>query len=239
MSASDSVGEEFHEIGNCGGKIEIIRTEEGISLRVSGTGPISYFQMGIGLEDGRMEFWPMRGIDQRPVKQPSPMVSALLPSDKTGLWGRSCPKCKAYFRTDGIREYMFCPYCDCHAPAAAFTTENQHAFLNRQRELWITGIQGGENVTVDLDSIASELPQNRPPWTPKEEQQQLHFVCEQCKSSSDVLGEYASCPICGHPNSRVVFKRHWEDLNAEFHRADAERERAWENLLPRFVSAFE
>jgi hypothetical protein len=245
MSASDSVGEEFREIESCGGKFEIIRKEQGISMRVSATGPTSYFQMGISLDGDRMELWPMRGIDQRPAKQPSPMVSALVPSDKTGLWGRSCPNCKAYFRTDEIREFMFCSYCDCRAPAAAFTTKNQCAFLNKLRELWITGIQSGENVTVDLDSIASELQQNRPPWTRKEEQQQFHFVCEQCKSSSDVLGEYTSCPACGHRNSRVVFKRHWEELDVEFRRADAEiqdrqeREKAWNRLLPRFISAFE
>jgi hypothetical protein len=244
MSASDSVGEEFREIESCGGKFEIIRKEQGISMRVSATGPTSYFQMGISLDGDRMELWPMRGIEQRPAKQPSPMVSALVPSDKTGLWGRSCPNCKAYFRTDEIREFMFCSYCDCRAPAA-FTTKNQCAFLNKLRELWITGIQSGENVTVDLDSIASELPQNRPSWTPKEERQQFHFVCEKCNTACDILGEYASCPVCGYRNSLSVFNRHLEALDIEFRRANAEiqdrheRERVWESLLPRYVSAFE
>jgi hypothetical protein len=99
--------------------------------------------------------------------------------------------------------------------------------------------------TVDLDSIASELPQNRPSWTPKEERQQFHFVCEKCNTACDILGEYASCPVCGYRNSLSVFNRHFEDLDAEFRRADAElqdrheREKAWKNLLPRFVSAFE
>lgn len=245
MSASDSFGEEFHEIGNCGGKIELLKQRERVAMQVTGTGGLSYVQMGISLDGDRVIFWPMRGIDQRPVKEPSPMVPAFLPADKTGLWGRSCPKCKAYFRTDGFQEYMFCPYCYCRAPAAAFTTENQRAFLNRQRELWIVAFEGGESVTIDLDGIASELPQNRPSWTPREEQQQFHFVCEKCKTSCDILGEYASCPACGYRNSLVVFKCHWEELDTEFRRADAEiqdrheREKAWNNLLPRFVSAFE
>src|ERR1700741_3817662 len=103
MSDPDSSEGEFSEIANCGGKFELIRKEQGISLRVSGTGPVHYFQMGIGLDGERMEYWPIRGIDQRPVRQPSPMVSALLPANKAGLWGRSCPNCKAYFRTGGIR----------------------------------------------------------------------------------------------------------------------------------------
>jgi DNA-directed RNA polymerase subunit RPC12/RpoP len=246
MSASDSLGEEFREIGNCGGKIELIRNEQGmVSMRVSGTGPMRYSQMGISLDGNRMEYWPILGVDQRPVEKPSSMVPAFLPADNTGLSGRSCPNCKAYFRTDGIQEYMFCPYCNCRAPAAAFTTENQRAFLNRQRELWITAFQGGENVTIDLNSSASELPQNRPPWTPKEEQQQFHFVCEKCKKASDILGEYASCPACGYRNSLGVLERHLVALDNEFNRAvagiqdRAERETAWASLLTRFVSAFE
>jgi DNA-directed RNA polymerase subunit RPC12/RpoP len=245
MSASDSFGEEFREIASCGGKIELLKQGEQVAMQVTGTGGLSYVQMGISLDGDRVMFWPMRGIDQRPSKEPSPMVPAFLPADKTGLWGRSCPKCQAYFRTDGIREYMFCPYCDCRGPAAAFTTENQHAFLNRQRELWKVAFEGGDNVTIDLDGIASELPKNQPSWTPKEEQQQFHFVCEQCNSAFDVLGEYASCPACGYRNSRIVFKRHWEELDAEFRRADADlqdrhdREKSWNSLLPRFISAFE
>jgi hypothetical protein len=105
--------------------------------------------------------------------------------------------------------------------------------------------EAGENVTIDLDSIASELSQNRPSWTPKEQQQQFHFVCERCKTACDVLGEYASCPACDYRNSLGVFKRHWEVLDSEFRRADAElkdrhdRERTREGLPPRFVSAFE
>jgi DNA-directed RNA polymerase subunit RPC12/RpoP len=244
MSASDSF-EEFAEIGNCGGKLELIRAGKEVSMSISATGATSYAQMGISLDGQRMEYWPTRGIDQRPAKEPSPMVPAFLPADKTGLWGRLCSRCKSYFRTDGFREYMFCPYCDFQAPAAAFTTENQCAFINRQRELWITAFQGGQNVTIDLDNIASELPQNRPSWAPREEQQQFHFVCEKCKTSCDILGEYACCPACGFRNSFVVFKGHWEALNAEFQAADnqaqdrRERERTWESLLPRYVSAFE
>lgn len=245
MSASDSLKEEFREIENCGGKIELLRNEQGVSMRVSATGGASYFQMGVGLDGDRIAFWPAKGIDQRPVKEPSPMVPAFVPADKTGLWGRQCPKCHAYFRTNGIREYMFCPYCDCRAPAAAFTTENQRAFVNRQRELWITAFRGGQNVTIDLDKIASDLPQNRPSWTPREQQQQFNFVCEKCQTSCDILGEYASCPACDQRNSLTVLKRHWEALDKEFQLAGTElqdrqeRSRKWESLLPRYVSAFE
>jgi hypothetical protein len=156
MSASDSSEEEFREIASCGGKIELLKEGEEVSMQLTGTGGLSYLPMHVSLDGERVVFSPMRGIDQRP---PSQMVPAFLPSDKTGLWGRSCPKCKSYFRTDGIEQYMFCPYCDCRAPAVAFTTQNQRDFLNRQRELWNIAFAGGDNVTIDLDGIASELPQ--------------------------------------------------------------------------------
>src|SRR5208283_5440301 len=102
------------------------------------------------------------------------MVPAFLPSDKFGLYGRQCPKCHCYFRTH----------------LEAFTTKNHGDFLNRQRELWVTAFNGGDDVTIDLDKIASELPENRPTWVPREQTQQFQFRCEMCESVTDILGEY-------------------------------------------------
>src|SRR5690348_16280774 len=56
--------------------------------------------------------------------------------DKRIWYRRDRGRLSSFFGRPGIQEYMFCPYCDCRAPAAAFTTENQRAFLDRQRELW-------------------------------------------------------------------------------------------------------
>ena len=53
MSASDSLGKEFREIGNCGGKLELIRNEEGISMSISGKGFTGYVQVGISLDGER------------------------------------------------------------------------------------------------------------------------------------------------------------------------------------------
>jgi len=127
----------------------------------------------------------------------------------------------------------------------AFTTKNQGDFLNRQRELWVTAFNGGDDVTIDLDKIASELPENRPTWVPREQTQQFQFRCEMCESVTDILGEYGSCPRCGHRNSFGVLKKHLERLDKEFKRADAElqdrfeRGNKWQSLLPRYISEFE
>jgi hypothetical protein len=245
VDQSDAPPEEFGEIGNCGGKIELIRSDGGVAMRVSGKGQVAWVQMGIALDGSKMTFWPLQGLDTRPPHKPAPMVPAFLPADRTGLWGRRCPNCKAYFRTAGIREEMLCPYCGCHASAAAFTTENQREFLNAQRKLWLTAFDGGEEVIIDLDTIASELPANRPVWTPTEYKQQFHFRCEGCQTASDILGEYASCPACGERNNLAVLCAHLDILDEEFNSANSElqgryeRERKWESLLPRYTSTWE
>jgi hypothetical protein len=237
---------EFVEIESCGGTYRLMKQSDGVAMNVTFTGAgAGLLQMGISLDGERLEYWPVRGIDQRPRQKPAPMVPAFLPTDKFGLYGRQCPKCHCYFRTNGVGEVIQCPYCDCRARLEAFTTKNQGDFLNRQRELWVTAFNGGDDVTINLDKIANELPENRPTWVPREQTQQFQFRCEMCESVTDILGEYGSCPRCGHRNSFSVLKKHLERLDKEFKRADAElqdrfeRGNKWQSLLPRYVSEFE
>jgi hypothetical protein len=245
MSNQKPTDNEFGEIANCGGKIELLNDGQGISIRVSGTGPTGYAQMGIALDGSRMVFQPIGGIDTRPQKEPEPLVPTFLPADRTGFWGRECPKCKAYFRTTSIRERMYCSYCNFSTWAAAFTTKNQREFLNVQRELWLAAIGGRSDVMIDLDSIAANLPANRPSWVPTEERQQFKFRCESCHIFTDILGDYGTCPCCGRRNSFMVFQTHIGSLDEEFSRAAKEltdrreREQKWEALLPRYISVFE
>jgi DNA-directed RNA polymerase subunit RPC12/RpoP len=238
--------EEFAEIESCGGTYKLIKQLDGVAMNVSFTGAgAGLLQMGVSLDGQHLEFWPALGIDQRPRQAPSPMVPAFLPTDRLGLFGRQCPDCHTYFRTNGIAQVMQCPYCGTRAPLEAFTTKNQADFLNRQRELWNTAFHGGDDITIDLDQIARELPQNRPNWVPREQVQQFLFLCEKCDSSTDILGEYGACPRCGYRNSLSVLKKHLEVLDQEFKQADAElkdqsgRSEKWKSLLPRHVSAFE
>jgi hypothetical protein len=60
VSEPDISAEEFQEIGNCGGKIELIRNDEGVAMRVSGKGGrMAWVQMGIALDGSKMAFWPV------------------------------------------------------------------------------------------------------------------------------------------------------------------------------------
>jgi hypothetical protein len=63
MSASDLFEQEFAEIGNCGGELELILTGEEVAMSISATGATDYVQMGISLDGERIQYWPLAGVD--------------------------------------------------------------------------------------------------------------------------------------------------------------------------------
>jgi hypothetical protein len=100
---------EFAEIALANAKIKLLRQPNGaISLQVNGVGGVSLIQIGVSLDGARLEFWPLHGVNMNP-KPEAPMVPVMLVSDKERFFGRSCPECKAYFRTADIAELLFCP----------------------------------------------------------------------------------------------------------------------------------
>jgi len=238
---------EFQEIASSGGKIEVLYQENDVvSLRFKHSNPwaCAVIQLGVSLDGKSLQYWPMYGVDQRPPRPDSPMVSAFLISDREGYFGRACPKCKSYFRTNSAGEIMLCPYCAYRERNAAFTTKNQLEFINKVRESYLAAFDKKESVTIDLDRIANELPSNRPAWAYSEESQQNRFECPKCKTRFDILGEYAGCPTCGKRNSFQVFERSIADVEQRLNKADAElkdrqeREVEWERLS-RCISDFE
>ena len=217
-----------------------------VSLQFSGANPwpSALIQMGISLDGKRLEYWPIRGVNERPPEPESPMVSAFLVSDREGYFGRNCPRCKSYFRTKNPREIIQCPYCACRGSNAAFTTPNQLEFIDKIRESYLAVFQSKQSATIDLDKIAAELPSNRPTWAYSEERQQSRFECPKCETKYDILGEYAGCPTCGKRNALQVFERSIGEVEQRLEKAEAElkdrqeREVEWEKLS-RCISDFE
>ena len=189
-----------------------------------------------------MEYWPIRGIG---LYQPEPMMPTFVISDRQQLWGRKCPKCTSYFRTDAVGNEMRCPYCRHEAGLIEFLTANQLQFITNTRAAIFTALQEKRDVVVDLDKLADELPENRPSWVYKEEQQQNLYTCARCKVRYDILGEYARCPSCGKRNALIVIGAHLDSLEKQLVDADArltdrqERSAEWEKLLQRAVANFE
>lgn len=196
---------EFEEIGNAGGKIEILHdSQHSVSLRFShsSAGPCSLFQLGVSLDGKVIRHIPLRGMDMRPPEPPPQLAPVMIVSDREGFFGRNCPECHSYFRTTRPAEVLACPYCSHRDRNERFTTENQLLFVTRVREAYRQAIESKQTVTIDLDKIARDLPSNRPAWAYSEESQQNRFTCPgpDCHTDYDILGEYAGCPTCSKRN---------------------------------------
>lgn len=238
---------EFQEIAHSGGKLELLFKEpDSVSLGFSSgaAGGMALFQVGVSLDGKVVEYWPLRGMDMREPEPPSQMVPAFVISDREMCFGRTCPQCHSYFRTSRPDAIIQCPYCAHRNRNVAFTTKNQLQFIHKIRESFLSAFKEKRSITIDLDKLADELPENRPSWIYSEERQQNSFACPSCKTRYDILGEYAGCPTCGKRNSLQVFEQHTAEVERQFAKADAElkerseREVEWEKLT-RCVSDFE
>jgi hypothetical protein len=235
---------EFAEIALANAKINLLRQPTGaISLQVTGVGGVSLLQIGVSLDGARLEYWPLQGMNMNPEPE-ARMVPVMLVSDKERFFGRSCPKCRGYFRTTNIADIMWCPYCSIRAPLIRFTTKNQLRFIDEVRKKWVDGFNGNNLDEIDLGVIAKELPDNRPSWSYSEELQQYRFNCGKCANRFDILGEYGCCPACGKRNSLQVVISYFNAAQAEFESAmntltdRRDREIEWEKLT-KCVSDFE
>ena len=240
--------EEFSEIASCGGKLTLkFDPESGavsLAFTHSSPTPAGAFQIGMSLDGKQIEYWPIYGINMKEPDPPSPMVATFVLSDQFGYYGRTCPKCEAYFRTTKPAEIIQCPYCSHRNRNEAFTTENQLKFVDKIRESYITAFEERKDIVIDLDEIAADLPENRPSFVYTEESQQNRYSCPNCKTGYDILGEYAGCPTCGKRNSLQVFEAKLDEVAKELEDIDSEvtdrhdREVAWERLT-RCISDFE
>lgn len=178
-------------------------------------------------------------------RRTSPEVLTMLPTDSEGMYGRRCPKCRSYFRSNSPFT-EFCPYCDAKANDLEFFTEPQLDFIKRQHDAIVAAMNGPDGDTaVNFDDQVTE-PTRPGTWVYAEEKQQTHFKCH-CRTESDVLGEYVRCPGCGKRTARAVFARRFADLSADFE-GDAQnipkdqrgsRERRWRDHVVRSIAEFE
>jgi DNA-directed RNA polymerase subunit RPC12/RpoP len=238
--------EDFQEIAHSGGKITVrFNPPSSISLKFEHCAPggMALFQIGVSADGAKMEYWPIYGVGS-PTPEPFMMPTFVI-SDRQQLWGKTCPKCKSYFRTNALGTTMLCPYCSHKAEIVAFLTPNQLQFIANTRTAILTALQEKRDVLVDLDKLADALPENRPSWMYKEQRQQNLYSCAKCKARYDVLGEFACCPKCGKRNALDVIAAHLDALERQLVDADSRltdrRDRAaeWEKLLQRAVADFE
>jgi hypothetical protein len=208
---------EFKEIAHSGGKIEFNHETDGLSQSISNSKPTacSMFQVCISYQGELLDFVPIRDIGVT-VPYPQPSICAFVISDIEGMFGRSCPNCKSYFRTDPPRQFMFCPYCKIKANNVKFTTDNQKEFLSSYYATLCSAMSEKKSITIDLDEQVDDLSDNTAKWVYKETKQQTLHRCETCKFRFDILGEYGCCPSCGKLNAVKILNSKLDGLVNDF-----------------------
>lgn len=193
------------QIPAAGGKIDFLYDSATglISTRISGTGFFAMYIVAVSM-DGRhlLESVVPAGMGGVMVyRQPS--VLTYMQSDEQGMWGRNCPYCQKYFRTNHNMGDTYCPYCSQPAPDLAFISREQRAYLTAFYDGFARAYLEKKNTSLDL----AEITDKTATWHYSEEKQQHHFVCQtdKCGTQTDILGEYGFCPRCGRTNARKQF----------------------------------
>lgn len=207
-------GNEFQEIGHCGGQFTInVKTDKdgrrGIQfgMRHSRPTPAAFFGIYV-LPQGI----PVGTIQLGGIGDPwnPPPTSGCLPifiaSDSLGMFGHQCQTCKGYWRSKGApsRWRMTCAYCGLRADSHAFITDGQIKYVEACCELIdqaMNSDKDGEFV-IDMDEVADAVGKNtkKPKFYYTEQSQQNKYDCPACGSFNDIFGRYGYCSSCGTHN---------------------------------------
>jgi Zn finger protein HypA/HybF involved in hydrogenase expression len=224
-------------------KLEFLVNEQGmISMRMSGSGFMAMYQIAVAYPSGiPLAVVPFTGIGAPLPPYPKPSLLAWIMSDELGMWGRICPFCRTYFRSNHIMDATICPYCGSLSDSLQFITEAQGRYVAAFCNAYIEAGQKKSSITIDLETVTD----SKPEWKYAEERQQFHFKCLNCETETDILGEYGWCPKCGKTNAREIINAKLKQLEEGFDKADkaiadkAERSQQWEEINSKCFSGFE
>lgn len=227
-----------------GGKITYhFDAQKGFAFEVSGFMRALYF-VALSM-DGRQVLCavPAGGVGHVSV-QPHPSVTACIQSDQQGMWGRNCPHCNKYFRTNHVvPEITHCPYCAEVAPSIAFISKDQQVYLTACYDTFARAYRERKTASIGEENVTD----TKSTWHYSEVKQQFHFKCEAdgCRIETDILGDYGFCPKCGRTNARKLFNEEIERLLARWKETNQNvtdrnvRKEVWEDLTVKCVSALE
>jgi len=145
------------------------------------------------------------------VQDPPPMPGAyqvFIGSDSEGKFGRQCPSCGGYWRSD--LNAQFCPYCGIRAGVIDFLTTAQTSYVQQycaKMDEALSVDVGGEYV-IDMDAVAdaaNTATTNKPAFYYAELSQQNRFTCRACGGFNDILGTFGYCTVCGTRNDLQEF----------------------------------
>lgn len=233
------------KIPAAGGKVEFLYDPVGggIAAQISGSGFWATYLVAVSMDGRRLlSTVPATGIGQAPV-YPQPSVLTFIQSDEQGMWGRNCPLCQKYFRTNHVMDVTYCPYCAAVAPSLAFISQDQRNYITLCYDAFARAYIGKKSTSLDLADITDRTPA----WHYSEEKQQLHFACDtkDCRAETDILGQYGYCPKCGRTNARRLFNERMDEMLARLEETKRtvsdrrERGEMWEDMTVKSLSNFE
>jgi hypothetical protein len=233
------------KIPAAGGKIEYLydSARNGIASQISGFDIFAIYQVAVSM-DGRhlLGTVPATGIGQIPV-YPQPSIITYIQSDQQGMWGRNCPRCQKYFRTNHIMDVTCCPYCTAKADSLAFVSKDQRTYITACYDAFARAYIGKKSTSLD----EADVTDSGSAWHYSEEKQQFHFACDTkgCNTQTDILGQYGYCPRCGRTNARRLFAERVNKMLNEWQTVyqgvsdRKERGEAWERMTITSLSDFE
>jgi len=124
-------------------------------------------------------------------------------SDSDGKFGRQCPACDGYWRSD--LDAHVCPYCGIRARVVDFLTPAQRSYVQQfcAKMNDALGVEVGGEYVIDMDAVADAADASiaeKPAFYYAELSQQNRFTCEACGGFNDILGTFGYCTVCGTRN---------------------------------------
>lgn len=216
-SENSVIAKEFEEIGHTGGTVtfHVTTAPDGrrrFQVQIQHQRPtaaawFAAYAISPGLVVAPL---PMGGIGSPWPPPPMPgCIPVFVASDSEGMFGHKCPACGNYWRARFSS--LICPYCGLHGNMQDFLTDAQNRYVQHYcavLENALASDQDGAHV-IDMDAVADAVGKDaeKPPFYYSEERQQHNFKCAACDQSTDILGRYGYCSVCGTRNDLVEFEK--------------------------------
>lgn len=192
-------------------------TEEGKQLHSSGikySRPLPLSVYGIwALPQGV----PVGVINLAQETGPAPFsecFQVLIATDERAMWGRKCPHCGGYWRTNspGLVQTAVCCYCGKHSEAHECLSDAQRVYVEACcaifRRVLDEKKDGQFSIAARklLEGVEVTSFDGLPPEFFVEKSRQTKFSCAACGNHNDILGRYGYCSSCGTRNDVSMFE---------------------------------
>lgn len=247
--------DDFQRITTCGGRLKFqLKTDDGqqgytVSYEQDSPYPASLFGIYALIPHGIPYSAFTLGHNLTPWDPPIPpgCIPVFILSDREGFFGRKCPACGQYFRhiarSHGI---VHCPYCIIKAPVHHFLTDEQKSYIKAYADKFCETIELNKDSTIEIDGhLEQNLDDAQKTFAYSETKQQTRFKCERCGCTTDILGQYGSCPSCGKRNTLQIFLQRLTKLEDMVNnprytsQQRQERDDEWRDITKQCVSYFE